>query len=209
MSESIFVFGLGNPGRKFVGTRHNAGFEVVDRLAGQLNIRITESKFYALAGESFVEGRKVMLVKPTTFMNRSGECIRDILAYFKVPQEDWASRVVVVYDDVALPVGKIRIRRRGSAGGHNGIKNILYHLETEDFLRVRLGVGAKPARMVLNDYVLGGFAKDELEDITFGIIDAADAVLDIITKGANFAMNKHNPVKTSDTTDSGEDGIEA
>jgi len=187
------IVGLGNPGRKYAGTRHNVGFEVVDKLAHDWGIKITESKFRAFAGEGRACDRKVMLVKPTTYMNLSGECVRDILEYYKFDDDMIAERLIVVYDEVALPVGKVRVRERGSAGGHNGIKNILYQLETEDFLRVRLGVGAKPERMELSNYVLSVFAKDEIEDITFGIIDAADAVKDIIANGVGFAMNKHNP----------------
>ena len=208
---AYFIVGLGNPGRKYMGTRHNVGFDVVDRLANDHQIKITESKFAAFAGEGFISNRKVMLIKPTTFMNRSGECVRDFMNYYKADSDAVAERLIVIYDDVALPVGKLRIRARGSAGGHNGIKDILYQLEQEEFLRVRLGVGDKPPRMDLADYVLSGFAKTEIEDITFGVIDAARAVEEIITQGIDFAMNKYNPKKTAKAVkkeDAQEDSLE-
>ncbi|MCL2415315.1 MAG: aminoacyl-tRNA hydrolase [Defluviitaleaceae bacterium] len=186
------IFGLGNPGRKYAKTRHNVGFGVIDKLAHDWDINIKESKFSAFAGEGFYDRQKIILIKPTTYMNRSGEAIRDFLSYYKIPAEEIINHLIVIYDDTALDCGKIRIRKRGSAGGHNGIKDILYQTETEDFIRVRLGIGAKPGRMTLADYVLSDFKKHEQEDIIFGIIKAADAVADIISRGADFAMNKYN-----------------
>ncbi|MCL2574364.1 MAG: aminoacyl-tRNA hydrolase [Defluviitaleaceae bacterium] len=190
---AYLIFGLGNPGRKYAHSRHNIGFEVIDVMARDHEIRLKESKFAAFAGEGFIGGQKVVLVKPTTYMNLSGEAVRDFVRWYKINPEDFASRIIVVYDDIALPVGKLRIRERGSAGGHNGMKNILYHLETDEFLRIRVGVGSKPEGGNLSAHVLGKVDADEETVMVQGILTAAAAVEDIIRSGADFAMNKHNP----------------
>jgi len=187
------IFGLGNPGRKYAGTRHNMGFEVIEKLAHDHIIKIKESKFQAFAGEGFLAGQKMILVKPTTYMNLSGEAVRDFVRYYKMPQEDFAQKLIVVYDDINLPVGRIRIRERGSAGGHNGMKSILYHLETEDFLRIRVGVGGKPNGGNLSAHVLGKVDAEEEITMVHGIITAAKAIEDIIKNGAGYAMNQYNP----------------
>jgi len=187
-----FIFGLGNPGRKYDNSRHNIGFEVIDRLANDLQIKIKEFKFKAFAGEGFFSGEKILLVKPTTYMNQSGQAVRDFMAYYKLSSEEIASKLIVVYDDIDFDCGKIKIKQKGSAGGHNGMKDIIYHLETEDFIRCRVGVGAKPENIELSAHVLGYFSKHEAEDMLFGIISGADAIKDIIEKGAVFAMNKYN-----------------
>ena len=184
----FFVFGLGNPGRKYVDTRHNVGFAVVDRLAYELDIKVKESRFKAFMGEGQLGGHKLFVVKPTTYMNLSGEAVRDILAYYR--HEDY-SRLIITYDDAALPLGRVRVRERGSSGGQNGMKSIIYQLETEDFIRVRVGIGA--AKGELSNHVLSHFAKDELETARLGVRLATDAITDIITQGAAFAMNQYNP----------------
>ncbi|MDR2183847.1 MAG: aminoacyl-tRNA hydrolase, partial [Clostridiales bacterium] len=167
------IFGLGNPGRRYVHSRHNMGFEVIDLIARNHEIRIKESKFAAFAGEGFIGSQKIVPVKPTTYMNLSGEAVRDFVRWYKMEPEDIAHRLIVVYDDIDLPVGKIRIRERGSAGGHNGMKSILYHLETEDFVRVRVGVGGKPAGGNLSAHVMGKVDAEEETALVHGIITAA------------------------------------
>ena len=187
------IFGLGNPGRRYAHSRHNMGFEAIDVIAKDHEIRIKESKFAAFAGEGFIGNEKIVLVKPTTYMNLSGEAVRDFVRWYKMEKENFAGRLIVIYDDINLPVGKIRIRNRGSSGGHNGIKSILYHLETEDFLRIRVGVGGKPKGGNLSAHVLGKVDKDEEASMLHGIIAAAAAVEDIVRNGVSFAMNKYNP----------------
>jgi len=182
------IAGLGNPGRKYDATRHNVGFDVIDKLARDFSIPVKKLKHKAYTGLGTIAGQKVMLLKPQTFMNLSGQSVQDALGFHKVTPEN----LIVVYDDVSLPPGKIRVRERGSSGGHNGMENILYLLGTDEFLRVRVGIGEKPNGWDLADYVLGKFAKNEIEDVLIGIADAADAVCDIIQHGAGFAMNKYN-----------------
>ena len=186
------IFGLGNPGRQYVGSRHNVGFEVIDKLAHNFDIKIKESKFKAFAGEGFIGGQKIVLVMPTTYMNLSGEAVRDFVRYYKVPAEDLATRMMVIYDEINLPVGRIRIRERGSAGGHNGMKSIIYQLETEDFIRIRVGVGGKPSGGNLSSHVLGRASGEEANTMAHGIIAAAKAVEDIVRHGAEYAMNIYN-----------------
>ena len=169
------IAGLGNPGREYEGTRHNVGFMTLDALADKYNIDVREKAFKGLIGKGVIEGNKVILVKPQTYMNLSGECIRQ-----------------VIYDDISLVPGGIRIRKKGSAGGHNGIKNIIAHLGTQEFPRVRIGVGEKPARMDLADYVLGHFPKEEAETMTTAFKDGAAAVVDMMTEGVEAAMNHFN-----------------
>ena len=186
------IFGLGNPGKKFDNSRHNIGFEVIDKISQNMGIKIKETRFRAFGGEGFYNTQKLMLMKPTTYMNLSGEAVRDFVHYYKLDESYISNKLIVIYDDIDLPTGKLRIRPKGSAGTHNGMKNIIYHLETDEFIRVRVGVGAKPQGADLSRHVLGHFTKDEAEDIAFGIIHAADAVADIISQGLNFAMNKYN-----------------
>lgn len=181
------IFGLGNPEKDYKGTRHNVGFEVVNKLAYDYNIDINKAKFRGHIGEGLILGKKVMLVKPQTYMNLSGECVRDVMSFYKVGQED----IIIIYDDVHLPPGKIRIREKGSAGGHNGIKNILYHLESDEFLRIRVGVGEASGRD-LADYVTGRFKPGEMPDIIEGITKAGDAVGMILKDGVQAAMNRLN-----------------
>jgi len=180
------IVGLGNPERDYKGTRHNAGFEVINKLAFDFDIDLYRAKFRAHFGEGRIANQKVLLAKPQTFMNLSGESIREILEFYKVPVSD----LIVIYDDVNLPVGDIRVRQNGTAGGHNGIKNIIYQLETTEFDRVRVGIGEKPKDLLLVDYVLSRFHKDE--PILDGYTKAADAVVTILKDGAAKAMNLYN-----------------
>ena len=168
------IAGLGNPGREYEGTRHNVGFMTLDALADKYNIDVREKAFKGLIGKGVIEGNKVILVKPQTYMNLSGECIRQVMDYYKVDPSEF----IVIYDDISLVPGGIRIRKKGSAGGHNGIKNI--------------GVGEKPARMDLADYVLGHFPKEEAETMTTAFKDGAAAVVDMMTEGVEAAMNHFN-----------------
>ena len=153
----FIIAGLGNPTREYEGTRHNAGFMVMDALADKLGTDISEKKHKALCGRGVIGGEKVILLKPQTYMNSSGESIRAAADYYKVDPED----ILVVYDDISLAPGQLRIRAKGSAGGHNGIKSIIAHLGTQEFPRVKVGVGEKPPRMDLADYVLGHFSAEE------------------------------------------------
>ena len=182
------IAGLGNPGKEYKWTRHNVGFEVISKLAFDHNIDMKTRKFRAVMGGGKIAGQKVKLAMPQTYMNNSGESIRDILRYFEVTPD----KLIVVYDDTALPVGDIRVREQGSAGGQNGMKSIIYQLETDIFARVRVGIGAKPSGWSLSDYVLSGFKKAEWDDIVQGITLAGDAVCDILKDGTAAAMGKYN-----------------
>jgi len=182
------IVGLGNPENDYKGTRHNVGFEVLNKLAYDNKINIDKAKFRAHIGEGVICGARVMLAKPQTYMNLSGESVREILAYYKLTPRE----LIVVYDDTDIPVGGVRIRERGSAGGHNGMKSVIYQLDTDEFLRVRVGIGQKPPRYDLADYVLSRFKPDEQEPIIQGITRAGDAVELILKEGAQAAMNKFN-----------------
>ncbi len=182
------IAGLGNPGAKYAGTRHNVGFSVIDELAERYNIKVDTNKHKALIGKGIIDGEKVILVMPQTYMNLSGESIRAVLDFYKCTPDD----LIVVYDDIDLDVGKLRIRERGSAGGHNGMKNIIQHVGSQDFVRVRVGVGHKPDKMDLADYVLSRFGRDELPMMRESCGRACDAVTVILADGAVAAMNNFN-----------------
>lgn len=154
------IVGLGNPGKEYEGTRHNVGFHTLDRIADKYSIDISEKKHKAFIGKGYIDGQKVVLVKPQTYMNLSGESVRAVIDYYKV---DETQELIVIYDDVSMEVGKLRIRKKGSAGGHNGIKNIIAHLGHDVFLRIKVGVGEKPKGYDLADYVLGHFTREEKE----------------------------------------------
>ena len=182
------IAGLGNPGREYEGTRHNVGFMALDQLADRLGIEIGEKAHRALIGKGRIEGNRVLLVKPQTYMNRSGESLRQVLDYYK----EEPSSLIVIYDDISLDPGAIRIRGKGSAGGHNGVKSIIAHLGTQEFARIRIGVGAKPPRMDLADYVLGHFSGDDMHRIEEACRDGAAAAAVMITEGIETAMNRFN-----------------
>lgn len=184
----FLVVGLGNPGRDYKWTRHNTGFEVIDKLAYDHNIVMSKKKFKAVLGEGSISGKKVMLVKPQTYMNLSGESVRDILGFYKLAPKS----LLVVYDEADIPLGEIRIRPKGSGGGHNGMNNIIYQLGLDEFIRIRVGIGHKPEGFELADYVLSKFRKEEDSDIINGITKAAEAVEMILSGGLSSAMNNFN-----------------
>ena len=184
----ILIAGLGNPGKEYENTRHNAGFLVLDTLAQKLGADLSERKHRALCGKAVIGGQKVILLKPQTYMNSSGESIRAAADYYKVPPED----ILVVCDDISLAPGQLRIRAKGSAGGHNGIKSIIAHLGTQEFPRVKVGIGEKPPRMDLADYVLGHFSSGEKKIMEEAAKEAADAICEIVNVGIEQAMNDHN-----------------
>ena len=188
----FIIAGLGNPDRQYEGTRHNAGFDVIDRIAEKYNIAVDTKKPRACIGKGIIGGQKVLLAKPQTYMNLSGESIRSLVDYYKIDEEN---ELLVVYDDISLDVGQLRIRARGSAGGHNGIKNIIAHLGTQVFRRIKVGVGEKPKGYDLADYVLGHFSKAERERMEEGYDNAVRAAEMIVTGQLNEAMNEFNRKK--------------
>ena len=188
----FIIAGLGNPTKQYEGTRHNVGFEVIDALARKYNIDVDTKKHRAYIGKGMIEGQKVILAKPQTYMNLSGESVRSLLDYYKVDEEQ---ELLVIYDDISLGVGQIRIRAKGSAGGHNGIKNIIAHLGGQVFPRIKVGVGEKPAKYDLADYVLGHFSKGEAKLMDEGYDHAVHAVELIVSGQINEAMNEYNRKK--------------
>ena len=192
------IAGLGNPGRQYEGTRHNIGWQVIDELAGKYNIRVMENKFKGLIGKGMIGGEKVILVKPLTFMNLSGECIGEAVNFYKI---DETAELIVVADDISLDVGQIRMRKKGSAGGHNGLKNIIAHLGHENFMRIRMGIGDKPSGYDLADYVLGHFSKEEEKILDESKRTAVLAIETIISDGIDRAMNLYNTKKTAKKSD--------
>ena len=183
------IVGLGNPTAQYEGTRHNAGFDVIDVLAEKYNISVDARKCRAFCGKGVIAGQKVLLVKPQTYMNLSGESVGGIVNYYKIDPE---SDLLVIYDDISLDVGQLRISKKGSAGGHNGIKSIIAHLGTTVFPRIKVGVGEKPKNYDLADYVLGHFSKQERELMEEGYEHASDAVEQIVQGEIEAAMNVFN-----------------
>lgn len=183
------IAGLGNPGREYAHTRHNVGYDTLDILADKHGISVDTTKFKGLIGKGIINGEKVILLKPLTYMNLSGESIREAVDYYKTDPE---TDLIVIYDDIYLDPGNIRIRKQGSAGGHNGMKNIISHLGTEIFPRVRIGVGEKPKAYDLKDYVLGHFSKDEADAMQDGMIRAVNAVEKILAGDIDGAMTEYN-----------------
>lgn len=186
------IVGLGNPDRQYRNTRHNIGFDVIDAIAEKNDITLGEKKHKAVIGKGYVAGQKVVLVKPVTYMNLSGESVRSVIDFYKVDEKN---ELIVISDDVSLDVGQIRIRKRGSDGGHNGLKNIILHLGHDSFIRVRMGVGEKPPRLDLADYVLGHFTQEEREEMNESARRATLAIEMVIAEGADAAMNKYNERK--------------
>ena len=183
------IVGLGNPKKEYENTRHNIGFDVIDKLAEEENIAVLERKHKAVIGKGYVAGQKCVLAKPQTFMNLSGESVRELIDYYKV---DETTELIVISDDISLDVGQLRIRKKGSAGGHNGLKNIIAHLGHDNFMRVKFGVGEKPKGWDLADYVLGHFTSAERKTMDEAAGRAADAIRMIITQDADAAMNEYN-----------------
>ena len=185
------IVGLGNPTREYENTRHNIGFMAIDALAEKYNISVLDCKHKALIGKGVINGNKVVLVKPLTYMNLSGEAVRAVIDYYKADAE---SELIVIYDDVSLDVGQLRIRKKGSAGGHNGIKNIIAHLGHDVFMRIKIGVGEKPKGYDLADYVLGHFSKDEL-GVMKESLEKVDGAVNLMMAGeVDKAMNDYNKI---------------
>ena len=188
----FIIAGLGNPDRQYEGTRHNVGFDVIDRLSEKYNISVDTKKHRAYIGKGVIEGQKVILAKPQTYMNLSGESILSLVDYYKIDVEE---ELLIIYDDISLETGQLRIRAKGSAGGHNGIKNIIAHMGTQVFPRIKVGVGEKPKGYDLADYVLGHFSKAERELMDEGYDNAVRAAEMIISGRMNEAMNEFNRKK--------------
>lgn len=186
------IAGLGNPTFQYAKTRHNIGFETIDGLADKNRISMNENKHKAVCGKGIIGGEKVLLLQPQTYMNNSGESIRAAVDFYKI---DPKRELIVIYDDISLGVGQLRIRAKGSAGGHNGIKSIIAHLGTEEFQRIRIGVGAKPAGWDLADYVLGRFDEMDRKLADEGIEHAVKAAECMISEGIQAAMNQYNDAK--------------
>lgn len=182
------IVGLGNPDRKYENTRHNAGFMTVDTLAEQIGVRIDRIKYKSLCATGVIEDKKVLLMKPSTYMNNSGQAVVEAMNFYKVPPE----KVIVIFDDISLDVGKMRIRRKGSDGGHNGIKNIIYLSGSDMFPRVKIGVGHKPEKWDLADWVLSNFTSDEAKTLQETAKKACTAVELIIGGSIDKAMNQFN-----------------
>ena len=185
------IAGLGNPGAEYDMTRHNIGFEVIDYIADKYRIKVKKLKFKGLYQKAEIDGFEVLLLKPQTYMNLSGESIRDFAGYYKIPTEN----IIVISDDINLDEGRIRIRQGGSAGGHNGLKSIIYQLNSDSFVRIRVGVGKKENENEdLADFVLSRFTKAQIPILEKAIINASDAVIEIMKNGAESAMNKFNGI---------------
>ena len=183
------ICGLGNPGTQYENTRHNAGFMAIDTLAAELNVKVDRLKFKSLYADTVIEGKRCILLKPSTYMNNSGEAVRDVLDFYKLSAEN----LIVLYDDISLDVGRTRIRRKGSDGGHNGIKSIIYLTGKDNFPRVKIGVGAKPhPDFPLADWVLYNFKKDEGEALEKSLENTAKAVRLMVQGNIDKAMNLYN-----------------
>lgn len=187
--EMFAIIGLGNPGKEYENTRHNAGFNSVDAIAKKYGIDISKNEFKSKVGQGFIDGQKVILVKPQTYMNNSGEAVREVVDFYKL---DSTSEIMIIYDDISLDVGMIRVRDKGSAGGHNGIKSIIAHLGSEAFLRIRVGVGDKGENGDLVKHVLGTFKGDDETTIKESYEKAVDAATLILNDNLEKAMNIYN-----------------
>lgn len=185
----FLIAGLGNPKREYDNTRHNIGFAMIDAMAEKYNISVKNIKSRAMTGQGIINGQKVLLVKPLTFMNLSGESIRPLVDYYRIDSD---SELIVVSDDINLPIGQIRIRKKGSAGGHNGLKNIIAQLGSEEFQRIRIGVGGKPENYDLADYVLGHFTKEEKALMEKAVLMAVEAAELMLMGNTDKAMNEYN-----------------
>ncbi|MDM0578208.1 aminoacyl-tRNA hydrolase [Clostridium perfringens] len=184
----ILIVGLGNPGKQYEQTRHNIGFDVIDYMANKYNIDVNREKFKGICGEGFIENKKVILLKPLTYMNLSGESIRELANFYKLEDDE----IIVVYDDISLDIGRLRIREKGSAGRHNGIKSIIQNLGGDKFPRVKVGVGQPKDNLV--NHVLGKFSKEDREHIEKVIPVVSDAIVEIVKNDAKESMNKFNGV---------------
>lgn len=193
------IAGLGNPGKEYENTKHNAGFLTIDVLSEKYGIKVNKIKFKGLIGEGMIGTEKVILVKPQTYMNLSGQCIREIVSFYKLDMED----LVIIYDDIDLPMGNLRIRKKGSAGTHNGMRSIIYDLQDDGFPRVRIGIGGERKGDLAN-YVISGFSGDDRKLIEDAIIKAADAVACLVENGIERAMVDYNTKKPKKKPDKSE-----
>lgn len=188
MEDLYIIVGLGNPGSRYDNTRHNVGFDAVDHLANKHSIKISKLKHKALIGEGSIDGKKIILVKPQTFMNLSGESVREIIEWYKVP----VSRMIIIYDDIDLELSKVRVRPKGSAGTHNGMRSIIYHVQSDEFPRVRIGISRPPQGWNLADFVLSKFSLEDRKLVDEGVNNAVQAVESVIKSGVDAAMNRYN-----------------
>ncbi|MCQ2910629.1 MAG: aminoacyl-tRNA hydrolase [Clostridia bacterium] len=185
------IVGLGNPGKEYEHTRHNAGFDTIDILADRFNIDVTKKKFQALIGDGVINNKRVILVKPQTFMNLSGNSLHEILSFYHLTNEDF----MVVYDDIDLDIGNMRVRTKGSAGGHNGIKSIISQVGSDVFDRIKIGVGAKKENSDLADHVLSKMSKEDRKEFDETLEKVCDAICDRLDNDMNYIMNKYNAKK--------------
>jgi PTH1 family peptidyl-tRNA hydrolase len=185
------IIGLGNPTREYQATRHNIGWDAITRISDDYNIPLDFKKHKAICGKGYIGGEKVVIAQPVTYMNLSGESVRELADFYKVSNEE----IIIIYDDISLDVGQLRIRKKGSAGGHNGIKSIISHLGSDEFPRIKVGVGDKPKDWDLADYVLSRFQGEEQAAIREALKNASDACKTIITSGMEEAMNIYNRKK--------------
>ena len=182
------IIGLGNPEEEYRKTRHNMGFNAINKIAEQYGIKVNKSKFQGLYESAIIEGKKVMLIKPQTYMNLSGECIKQFVDFYKIPNED----ILVIYDDMDIEPGKIKIRKKGGAGGHNGMKSIIKMLGTEEFARIRTGIGRPEHSGDDINYVIGAIPEEEIPKLQEGVEKAKEAVIEKLKNGIDSAMNKLN-----------------
>lgn len=182
------IMGLGNPENEYANTRHNMGFDVINQIAKNNNIAITKSKFKGLYETTIIQGKKVILLKPQTYMNLSGESIKEVVDFYNIKLE----KIIVIYDDIDIEKGKIKIRKKGSAGSHNGMKSVIKELNTTEFARIRVGIGQPEFKNDMINYVTGKVPKEEQEVLQQGVVEAAKAVEEIIKNGIDAAMNKFN-----------------
>ena len=182
------IVGLGNPEEEYSNTRHNMGFNTINKLAKQYNIEINKSKFKSLYGSGIIEKEKVILLKPQTYMNLSGTAIKEVMDFYKINKEE----LIIIYDDIDIEPGIIKIRKKGGPGTHNGMKSVVNEIKTQDFTRVRVGIGMPSNKSDLINYVIGKISKDDIEKLEDGTTKAKDALIEIIKNGVDTAMNKFN-----------------
>lgn len=182
------IVGLGNPEEEYSNTRHNMGFNTINKLAKQYNIEINKSKFKSLYGNGIIEKEKVILLKPQTYMNLSGTAIKEVMDFYKINKEE----LIIIYDDIDIEPGIIKIRKKGGPGTHNGMKSVVNEIKTQDFTRVRVGIGMPSNKSDLINYVIGKLSKDDIEKLEYGTTKAKDALIEIIKNGVDTAMNKFN-----------------
>ena len=195
------IVGLGNPEEDYSKTRHNMGFNVINKIAEEYGIEICKKKFDALIGEGIIENKKVILIKPQTYMNLSGKSIIQVVNFYKLEMED----IVVIYDDIDTDIGKIRIRKKGKAGSHNGMKSVIEELKSENFARIRVGIGKPEFKNDMINYVIGAIPEEEIKSLDEGTTKAKNAVIELLKNGIDAAMNKFN--KTETEQDQKEKGI--